>query len=81
MGRFFDEPPTPLSLAGYIAARYTHEVIQSVEGPVNRATTLQAFVRRSTVDLGGFRITPDARSRGTAFVTQSMISADGRLLG
>ncbi len=81
LGRLFDEPPTPLSLAGYIAARYTFEVLQGVDGPINRANALQAFARRSPVDLGGFRITPDSRSRGTAYVTQSMVAADGRLVG
>ncbi len=81
LGRLFDEPPTPLSLAGYVAARYTHEVLQGVDGTVNRASALQAFARRSAVELGGFRIAPDARGRGTAYVTQSMISVDGRLVG
>ena len=81
LGRFFDEPPTPLSLAGYVAARYTYEVLQSVEVPLSRATALQAFTRRIAIDLGGFRIAPDNRARGTAYVTQSMIAADGRLVG
>jgi len=81
LSRLYDEPPTPLSLAGYIAARYTHEVLQGVDGPITRANALQAFVRRSAVDLGGFRITPDNRGRGTAYVTQSMVAADGRLVG
>ena len=81
LGRLYDEPPTPLSLAGYIAARYTHEVLQGVDGPLSRASALQAFARRSAVDLGGFRISPDNRTRGTAYVTQSMVSADGRLVG
>lgn len=81
LGRLFDEPPTPLSLAGYIAARYTHEVLQGVDGPLTRVSAMQAFARRSAVDLGGFRIAPDSRNRGTAYVTQSMISADGRLVG
>lgn len=81
LGRLFDEPPTPLSLAGYVAARYTFEVLQGIEGTVTRATALQAFGRRSPVDLGGFRITPDARGQGTAYVTQSMVAADGRLVG
>lgn len=81
LGRLFDEPPTPLSLAGYIAARYTYEVLQGVDGSITRSNALQAFARRSTVDLGGFRITPDSRGRGTAYVTQSMVAADGRLVG
>lgn len=81
LGRLFDEPATPLSLAGYVAARYTHEVLQSMDGPLTRASAMQAFARRSTIDLGGFRIAPDARNPGTAYVTQSMIAADGRLVG
>jgi hypothetical protein len=81
LGRLFDEPPTPLSLAGYISARYTYEVLQSVDGPLTRNSALQAFTRRSPVDLGGFRITPDAKGQGTAFVTQSMVATDGRLVG
>ena len=81
LGKFFDEPPTPLSLAGYTSARYTHEVLQNMDGTINSANALQAFARRSPMELGGFRIAPDARSRGTAYVTQSMIAADGRLVG
>jgi len=81
LGRLFDEPATPLSLAGYVAARYTYEVLQSLDGPVTRASAMLAFARRSTVDLGGFRIAPEARHQGTAYVTQSMIAADGRLVG
>lgn len=81
LNRFFDEPPTALSLAGYMSARYTHEVLQGIEGSINRTNSLNAFARRSPIELGGFRITPDARNRGTAYVTQSMISADGRLIG
>lgn len=81
LGRLYDEPATPLSLAGYVAARYTHEVLQGLDGPVTRASAMLAFARRSTVDLGGFRIAPEARHQGTAYVTQSMIAADGRLVG
>ena len=81
LGRFFDEPPSPLSLAGYMAARYTFEVLQSIEGPINRTNAMQAFSRRNAMDLGGFRVAPDGRNRGTAYVTQSMITVDGRLLG
>lgn len=81
LARLFDEPPTPLSLAGYIAARYTYEVLQGVDGSITRSSAMQAFARRNMVDLGGFRITPDSRSRGTAYVTQSMVAADGRLVG
>jgi hypothetical protein len=81
LGRLFDEPPTPHSLAGYLSARYTFEVLQGIDGSLTRSAALQAFTRRSPVDLGGFRIAPDAKGQGTAFVTQSMVAADGRLVG
>ena len=81
LGRLYDEPPTPLSLAGYVAARYTQEVLQGIDAPVTRQGALQAFSRRHAVNLGGFHIAPDARSQGAAYVTQSMIAADGRLVG
>jgi hypothetical protein len=79
--RLFDEPPTPLSLAGYIAARYTSEVLNDLDGPLTRQSALTAFQRRASLDLGGFRISFNAQRRSSNFVTQSMMSANGRLIG
>lgn len=79
--RLFDEPPTPLSLAGFIAARYTFEVLKDIDGPVTRVKALAAFQRRATMDLGGFRISFNARRRSSTYVTQSMMTLDGRLIG
>ena len=81
LNRLYDEPPTPQSLAGYLSARYAQEVLGTLEGALNRSTVLQAFARRQPLDLGGFRINPDPRRKTPAFVTQSMVAADGRLVG
>lgn len=81
LARLFDEPPTPQSLAGYIAARYTHEVLSEVDAPLTRAAALAAFQRRTTLDLGGFQITTQPRRQGATFVTQSMLTSDGRIVG
>ncbi len=81
LARLFDEPPTPQSLAGYIAARYAQDVLQGVEPSATRAQVLQAFQKRSQLDLAGFRISFQAQRRTSAYVTQSMLSADGRILG
>ena len=81
LNRLFDEPPTPQSLAGYLSARYTQEVMLTLDGGLNRANLLQAFARRLPLELGGFRINPDLRRKTPAFVTQSMVGADGRLVG
>jgi len=81
LARLFDEAPTALSLAGFIAARYAQEMLQTVETSLTRQNVLQAFQRRVPLDLGGFRISFNGLRRSNAYVTQSMLSADGRLIG
>ena len=56
LSRMFDEPPTPLSLAGYIAARYTYEVLGEIDGTITRQSALAAFQKRRNLDLGGFLV-------------------------
>ncbi|MEO8012656.1 MAG: ABC transporter substrate-binding protein [Polaromonas sp.] len=81
LARLFDEPPTPLSLAGFIAARYTFEVLNEIEGPPTRQSALASFQRRANLDVGGFRISFNAQRRSGAYVTQSMMTQEGRLIG
>ncbi len=81
LARLFDEPPTALSLAGFIAARFTYEVLNSVDAPLTRYNALAAFQKRSAYDLGGFQVNFDAQGRNCNFVTQSMLGRDGRLIG
>lgn len=81
LARLFDEPPAALSLAGFLAARYTFEVLNEIDGPVTRASALAAFQRRQEVDLGGWRVRFDGQRRASAFVTQSMLTPDGRVVG
>jgi ABC-type branched-subunit amino acid transport system substrate-binding protein len=81
MTKFFDEPPTPLSLAGYIAARYTFEVLNKTGTGLNRQTALAAFQKRESIDVGGFSVNYNATQRGSQFVTQSMLTKDGYTLG
>lgn len=81
LARLFDEPPTPLSLAGFIAARYTYEVLNDVDGPMNRQSVLGAFQRRTSLDVGGFAVSFTPQRRSGTYVTQSMMTADGRVIG
>jgi ABC-type branched-subunit amino acid transport system substrate-binding protein len=81
LGRLFDEPPTPLSLAGFIAARYTFEVLNDVDGTLTRQSALAAFQRRAPVDVGGFRVSFNRERRSATYVTQSMLTMDGRVIG
>lgn len=81
LARLFEEAPTPLSLAGFIAARYTYEVLSEVEGPLTRQTALNAFQRRANLDVGGFHVSFNPARRSSTYVTQSMLTSDGRLIG
>lgn len=81
LARLFDEPPTPLSLAGFIAARYTFDVLSKSKGTLNRQTALAAFQRRDQTDVGGFKISYSATGRGSHFVTQSMLTKEGQTVG
>ncbi|MDD2879338.1 MAG: ABC transporter substrate-binding protein [Rhodoferax sp.] len=81
LGRLYDEPPTPQSLAGYIAARYTAAVLKRIDGLPTRQSALLAFQQRQPIDLDGFRVSFNAQGRSGAYVTQSMITPDGRLIG
>lgn len=81
LARLFDEPPTALSLAGFIAARYTCEVLEDLDGPVTRGSALAAFQKRRDLDVGGYRISFQGQPRGSSFVTQSMLTPDGRVVG
>ncbi len=81
LARLFDEPPTSLSLAGFIAARYTFEVLNDVDGPLTRQSALTAFQRRTAMDVGGFRVSFNPQRRSSTYVTQSMMTIDGRVIG
>lgn len=80
MAKLFDEPPVSLSLAGFIAARYTFEVLRDAES-LTRQAALRAFQRREPTDIGGFRVAFNATRRSGTYVTQSMLTHDGRVIG
>ena len=81
LGRFFDESPSPQGLAGFIAARYTAEVLSGITGPITRATVLSALQRRADVNMGGYVVAYRGKKRTNAYVTQSMLTQDGRIIG
>lgn len=81
LARLYDEPPSPQGLAGFIAARYTAQALERVEGPVSRASVLAALRRNTHSDMGGFTVAFQGSRRTSAYVTQTMLTADGRIVG
>jgi ABC-type branched-subunit amino acid transport system substrate-binding protein len=81
LARRFDEPPSALSLAGFISANYTYEVLKSMDGELTRSRVLGAFQNASVTDVGGFAVhTGSKGDREERFVAQSLLTADGRIV-
>ncbi len=81
LSRLFDEAPSPQGLAGFIAARYTAEILGGISGPITRSSVLAALQRRATVNVGGYVVAYQGNKRSNAYVTQSMLTQDGRIIG
>ncbi len=78
----FDEKPSHMSLAGYLAGRYALRVVARIEGVPTRESVLAEFARRPREDIGGFRIDfSGSQARGSSYVAQTLLRGDGRLLG
>jgi hypothetical protein len=56
-------------------------VLNGLDGAPTRASVLAEFRRRAPLDIGGYRVSYDAARRSATFVTQSMLTADGRVVG
>lgn len=81
MAKLYDEPPSPQGLAGFIAARYTAEMIASITGPLTRSSVLVACRKRTGMQIGGYMVAYQGRKLASAHVTQSMLTTDGRIVG
>jgi len=77
----FDEKPSQISLAGYLAGCYALPVLARGRSPT-RASVLAEFERREAEDIGGFQVGFSAsQRRGSSYVTQTLLTGDGRLVG
>ena len=79
--KYFDEAPSPVSLAGYLAGRYAASVLANVGPGPTRARVLAEFQRRRPLELDGWRLEFDASGRASTFVTQTLLNSQGRFVG
>ena len=77
----FDEEPAPVSLAGYIAGSYAAELMQKLGGRLSRESLMAETQRRANHNLHGWLVDFKEDRRGSRFVTQAMLNADGQLVG
>ncbi len=76
-----DEPPNTASLAGYIAGSYAAELVNGLGTALSRETLLAEVERRTSRTLRGWSVEFKEDQRGSRFVTQVMLGADGQLVG
>jgi len=77
----YDEAPSPVSLAGYLAGRYVTRVLGGIDAAGGRAAVLAELRRRRPIDLDGYRLDFAAGVRGSSFVSQTLLGANGKLIG
>lgn len=79
LSRLYDEAPNPMSFAGFLAGRYTAELLNRIDTPLSRANVLDAVRRRPPINLGGIAVDYRAQPRGIGLVTQTLLSSSGKL--
>lgn len=77
----FDEEPTPLSFAGYLAGLYVASLLGRISGAPTRDGLLALVRSRPGADLQGFGTPFLQGTRGSSYVTQTLLRGDGRLIG
>ena len=80
LGRFFDEAPSPVSLAGYLAGRYTAAVLGALGPNPTRSRVATELRRRPGAELDGYRLDFAGASRASNFVSQTLLNAHGTLV-
>ena len=81
MKQFRDEPPSHLTLEGFIAAKALVAVMRSIDGDINRTSVLAALRARRALDLDGFTLSfAENSNRGSRFADLTLLRKDGTLL-
>lgn len=78
---FYDEAPSPLSLAGYVAGRYAVQALAGLDAGASRGAVLTELQRRPAIDLGGVQIRFGSDGRGSSYVNQTLLQSNGKLIG
>ncbi|MDB5730899.1 MAG: amino acid/amide transporter substrate-binding protein family, partial [Variovorax sp.] len=78
--RLFDEAPSPVSLAGYLAGRYAAAVLAGAGPNPTRARVLAEFQRRRPLELDGYHLEFARDGRASRYVSQTLLNAQGNFI-
>jgi ABC-type branched-subunit amino acid transport system substrate-binding protein len=79
LSQLFDETPSTISLAGYLAGLYAASLVR--DSSADRDALWEQVARRKTVDLGGWKVDFQGTGRGNQFVNQTLLTERGDLIG
>ncbi|MFT4265938.1 MAG: hypothetical protein QM586_01750, partial [Xenophilus sp.] len=81
LSRLFDEQPSPVSLAGYVAGRYAAQVFARLGGAPTRAQVLAETGQRRATSIDEWPLNFASGGRGSSFVDQVLLNAKGDFVG
>lgn len=81
LNQLFEEAPSTISLAGYLAGLYASALVSDAAGNLSRESLLAQVARRGPQDLGGWRVDFREDQRGSRFVTHTLLGSNGQLIG
>jgi len=81
LSQLFDELPSTISLAGFVAGSYAASLVGDAGSGLSREAMQTQLARRATKDLNGWRVEFREDRRGSRFVTHTLLSASGQLIG
>jgi branched-chain amino acid transport system substrate-binding protein len=81
MKKFRDEPSSPITFEGYLAAKGLVEALRLAKGEPTRSEITRTLRRLPGIDLGGMRIQfADRNNRGTSYADIAFLRKDGTLV-
>jgi hypothetical protein len=81
LSQLFDEAPSTISLAGYLAGLYAATLVNDTGAAPSRESLVAQVARHAPQDLGGWRVEFQNDRRGSRFVTHTLLSNNGQLIG
>lgn len=81
LSRFFDEAPSPVSLAGYVTGRYAAQMFARLGATPTRAQVLTDVQQRRGATLDEWPLAFESSGRGSSFVAQMLLNTRGQFIG
>ena len=79
--RLFDEAPSSISFAGFLAGSAAAELCRRNDARLTRSSLLSEVQKRAPMNLGGFALEFAGGNRGSRYITHTLLGGRGKLIG